>query len=84
MKPQRLKPAPHERVETPQCCVKVPPPAHNQQWRLERYKRLRHTFDPTCCQRESSLTIGGKFYCRPHAAAYALELWEAGKLVLKK
>lgn len=67
--------------QTPQCCVPVEPPTHNEMWRRDRYKRLRPAFDPDRCQRESALEIDGKPYCRLHAGQEALSRWMKGELV---
>lgn len=80
LKPHVIKP---KRVETPQCCVPVDPPTHAQHWRRDRYKKLRPHFDPDQCQRESTMMIDGKPYCRIHAGQLALEKWMTGELVAK-
>lgn len=81
-KPLILKPRiqQHPRVETPQCSATVPPPTHSEQWRLGRYKELRPHYDPTKCQRESTLSIDKKPYCRIHAGQIALEKWMKGEI----
>jgi hypothetical protein len=70
-----------EPVHTPQCCMKVDPPTHANMWRRDRYKTLRPTFDPDLCQRESTVRIDGKPYCRIHAGGIALDRWIKGKLI---
>lgn len=81
----RIKPilVKHPRVETPQCCAQVHESDNNRyrQWRLERYQKLRPSFDPLKCQRESVVMIDGKAYCRTHAGALALKKWLNGELV---
>ncbi len=67
-----LKPPPHEYVPTPQCCVPVQAPSYNSDWRAQRYKE-RGT-DPKLCQRNSTVIIDGKPYCRLHAGQVALDI----------
>ncbi|MER9176202.1 hypothetical protein NKH72_21740 [Mesorhizobium sp. M0955] len=81
LKPKIIKP---ERVVTPQCCAEVEPPTHATMWRRDRYKKLRPQFDPDRCQRESTLDIEGKPYCRIHAGQLALDRWLSGELVVKE
>lgn len=78
LKPRVIKPA---RVITPQCCAPVEPPTHATMWRRDRYKKLRPEFNPDLCQRESSLSIHDKPYCRIHAGGLALDMWLTGQLV---
>lgn len=77
LKPIQIRP---QRITTPQCCVPVDPPTHDQAWRRERHKRNRPQFDPDRCQRESTLAISGQHYCRLHAGQFALEKWLLGEL----
>lgn len=81
LKPKIIKP---ERVETPQCCAEVDPPTKASMWRRDRYKKLRPHFDPDRCQRESTVEIDGKAYCRGHAGGMALDRWLKGDLVEAK
>jgi hypothetical protein len=76
VKPIRIKPV---HVPTPQCCVEVKWPDND--WRRERYKKLRPTFDPDHCQHESSFDIDGNLYCKLHAGQVALDKWVRGLLV---
>lgn len=80
IKPKIIKPDP---IITPQCSAAVDPPTKASMWRRDRYKKLRPTFDPDRCQRESSIEINGKPYCRIHAGGLALDKWLSGKLVEK-
>lgn len=77
LKAKIIKP---ERVVTPQCCAEVEPPTHANMWRRDRYLKLRPTFDPDRCQRESTVEIDGKPYCRLHAGGIALDRWLSGNL----
>ncbi len=67
-------------VATPQCSAPVDPPSHAPEWRKERYKRLRPSYNPDCCQRDSSIVIDGKTYCRLHAGGIALDRWLRGEI----
>jgi len=67
-------------VATPQCSAPVDPPSHAPAWRRERYMRLRPSYDPDCCQRDSSVVIDGKTYCRLHAGGIALDRWLRGEI----
>lgn len=78
IKPKVIKPEP---LHTPQCTMPVDPPTHATMWRRDRYKRLRPSFDPDRCQRESTIEIDGKPYCRLHAGGLALERWLRGELL---
>lgn len=78
IKPKVIKPDP---AHTPQCCMPVEPPTHANMWRRDRYKRLRPTFDPDKCQRESTIEIDGQPYCRLHAGGVALDRWLSGRLI---
>lgn len=78
IKPKVIK---YEPLHTPQCSADVDPPTHANMWRRDRYKKLRPTFDPDKCQRESTIEIDGKPYCRLHAGGLALDKWLNGKLV---
>lgn len=77
LKPIVIRPV---RVETPQCSAVVPATTSHEIWRKGRYAKLRPHMDPTCCQRESSIEIDGKPYCRRHAGNIALDMWLQGKL----
>jgi hypothetical protein len=81
VKPVITKPA---RVVTPQCCVDIDDTIRLQQWRQDRYKRLRPKFDPLLCQHESTVEIDGKHYCTGHGGKVALCKWLKGELVEKK
>ncbi len=78
IKPRVLRPEP---AHTPQCCAEVDPPTHATMWRRERYPKMRPSFDPDRCQRESMIEIDGKPYCRLHAAGIALDRWISGQLI---
>lgn len=80
VKPFILKPA---RVVTPQCSVLIDEVERGKQWRLDRYKQLRPTFDPLKCQRESTVKIDGTHYCSTHAGKIALKKWLKGELIEK-
>ncbi|MBA8881661.1 hypothetical protein [Phyllobacterium myrsinacearum] len=80
LKPVVIKPAP---VQTPQCCIEVPAPGHNQTWR-NRYRNKRPHLDPDLCQHASTVKIDGKHYCTPHAGQLALKKWLAGELIEKE
>lgn len=69
-----------EPLHTPQCSAPVEPPTHATMWRRDRYIRLRPHMDPDRCQRESTIEIDGKPYCRLHAGGIALDRWLGGKL----
>ena len=77
LKPIQVRP---KRITTPQCCVPVDPPTHDQEWRRRRHLKNHPQFDPDRCQRESTLTIGSQPYCRLHAGQLALEKWLLGEL----
>jgi hypothetical protein len=79
----RPRKAQEPRLETPQCCVPVPPPAHNPDWRQRRVAAQveKHGWDPKLCLRQSVLFIGEKPYCRIHAGAEVLDMWTRGELV---
>ncbi|WP_316397326.1 hypothetical protein [Bradyrhizobium sp. 33ap4] len=80
IKAKIIKPA---RVVTPQCCAPVEPPTKATMWRRDRYLKLRPSFNPDACQRESTVEIDGKPYCRLHAGGLALDKWLKGELVEK-
>jgi len=71
-------------TRTTQCCVNVDPPVHDDMWRRDAYKKLHPSFDPDKCQRESTVVIDGKPYCRIHADAEALSRRLNGKLAEAK
>lgn len=67
-------PPPREFV---QCCVIPPSGGASRFMRKDTWmaynKRVRPHMDPERCQRGASVTVNGKPYCRPHAAAIALK-----------
>lgn len=81
IKPKIIKPEP---IITPQCSATVDPPTHNKAWRGNRYGAMRPEFDASKCQRQSTVMIMDKPYCRVHGALVALDLWLRGELVEKK
>jgi hypothetical protein len=81
LKPKIIKPKPRH---TPQRQAVVDPPTHATMRRHDRYKRLRPTFDPDRCQRESTVEIDGKPYWRIQAGSMALERWLRGELTESK
>lgn len=82
LKPLRVKPA---RIIAPQCSAEPEfDTPRNKEWRQERYKKLRPTYDPKLCQRESTVEIDGKPYCSSHGGSIALKKWLRGDLVEHK
>ncbi len=67
-----LKPLVPKPDATPQCCVKVDPPWRNSSWRKERYGGEENDYNR--CQRNSTVQIDGKYYCRLHAGQVALSI----------
>lgn len=73
MKLKELKPRYPTAIPYRQCSVPVPPPSHNPKWRQERYVKLYPNRDYDRCQRNSTVEIDGKPYCRLHGGSIALD-----------
>jgi hypothetical protein len=75
MRVEQLKPPPtrQPRRETPQCEALPWANSREDGWRKKHYGAKRPDMDPTRCQRESSLRIDGKYYCRLHAGQVVLK-----------
>lgn len=72
MKIKLLKPRLPVFPELPQCSARVRPPGWAPNWRTDRYEASGK--DPTCCQRNATVELNGKPYCRLHGGSIALDI----------